>query len=56
MVSTDGSRALPRKENDLFKSIVKFYELKQYKKGAHRTSWHLSLRVGTDKDDVKMQV
>jgi len=29
----DNTRALPRKEADLFKSIVKFYETKQYKKG-----------------------
>lgn len=34
MVQADAGRTLPRKENDLFKSIVKFYELKQYKKGA----------------------
>eukprot|EP00630_Chrysocystis_fragilis_P012740 CAMPEP_0197408370 /NCGR_PEP_ID=MMETSP1165-20131217/28333_1 /TAXON_ID=284809 /ORGANISM="Chrysocystis fragilis, Strain CCMP3189" /LENGTH=287 /DNA_ID=CAMNT_0042934797 /DNA_START=62 /DNA_END=922 /DNA_ORIENTATION=+ len=33
MVQADGGRTLPRKENDLFKSIVKYYELKQYKKG-----------------------
>ncbi|KAJ8600941.1 hypothetical protein CTAYLR_005072 [Chrysophaeum taylorii] len=34
MVQADGAgRSLPRKENDLFKSIVKFYETKQYKKG-----------------------
>lgn len=25
-------RRLPKKEADLFKSIVKFYEIKQYKK------------------------
>ena len=27
------NRALPKKENDLFKSIAKHYETKQYKKG-----------------------
>ena len=27
------ARVLPKKENDLFKSIAKHYETKQYKKG-----------------------
>ena len=27
------NRELPKKENDLYKSIAKFYETKQYKKG-----------------------
>ena len=33
MVGTMGDSKLPRKEADLFKSIVKFYETKNYRKG-----------------------
>ncbi|KAH8056745.1 hypothetical protein JL720_14215 [Aureococcus anophagefferens] len=32
-MAAPSDRNLPRKEADLFKSIVKFYETKQYKKG-----------------------
>ena len=31
--ASGGDQQLPKKENDLFKSIAKFYETKQYKKG-----------------------
>ena len=33
MNNTNNNRHLPKKEADLFKSVVKFYESKQYKKG-----------------------
>lgn len=33
MAAKPDARQLPKKENDLFKSIAKHYETKQYKKG-----------------------
>ena len=33
MAAAPDNRKLPKKEQDLFRSIVKFYEIKQYKKG-----------------------
>ena len=32
-MNNNNNRQLPKKEADLFKAVVKFYECKQYKKG-----------------------
>ena len=46
MASKPDARTLPKKENDLFKSIAKHYETKQYKKGI-KVSQRLVCRCGS---------
>lgn len=45
MASIPENRKLPKKEQDLFRSVVKFYETKQYKKVGARTMQGNTCRV-----------